>query len=78
METDVRKKILEAKEFLESQGYSAMFLWHTDDVCNNYDVDQDEALNILEDALEQGEITSQIFEAIDIIAEVNGHKPKNE
>ena len=77
METQ-RKKILEAKEFLQSQGYSVMALWHTDDVCNNYDVDQDEALNILEDALQSGYITSQIFEAIDIIAEVNGHKPKNE
>ena len=66
------KKILSAKLLLESEGYFVQNLWHTDDVCQNYDVDQDE------DALTSGRITTQIFEAIDSVADQNGYEKKNE
>tara|TARA_R110000744_G_scaffold110117_1_gene207756 strand:+ start:310 stop:633 length:324 start_codon:yes stop_codon:yes gene_type:complete len=72
------KKILSAKLLLESEGYFVQNLWHTDDVCQNYDVDQDEALEILEDALTSGRITTQIFEAIDSVADQNGYEKKSE
>jgi len=68
-----------AKKYLESQGFFTANLWHTDDVCQNYDdVNQDEALNIIEDAMTSNWMISQIFEAIDIVAEENGYKRKDE
>jgi hypothetical protein len=67
-----------AKQYLESQGFFTANLWHTDDVCQNYNVDQDEALNIIEDAMTSNWMISNIFEAIDIIAEENGYKRKDE
>ena len=67
-----------AKKYLESQGFFTANLWHTDDVCQNYNVDQDEALNIIEDAMTSNWMISNIFEAIDIIAEENGYKRKDE
>ena len=37
-----------AKKYLESQGFFTANLWHTDDVCQNYDdVNQDERTNSL-------------------------------
>ena len=67
-----------AKKYLESQGFFTANLWHTDDVCQNYDVNQDQALDIIEDAMTSDWMISQIFEAIDIIAEENGYKRKDE
>ena len=67
-----------AKKYLESQGFFTANLWHTDDVCQNYNVDQDEALDIIEDAMTSNWMISNIFEAIDIIAEENGYKRKDE
>ena len=71
-------KIDTAKKYLESQGYFTANLWHTDDVCQNYKVNQDQALDIIEDAMTSEITISGIFEAIDIIAEENGYKNKNE
>ena len=67
-----------AKQYLESQGFFTANLWHTDDVCQNYDVNQDQALDIIEDAMTSDWMISHIFEAIDIIAEENGYKRKDE
>ena len=67
-----------AKKYLESQGFFTANLWHTDDVCQNYNVNQDEALDLIEDAMTSEITISGIFEAIDIIAEENGYENKNE
>ena len=67
-----------AKKYLESQGFFTANLWHTDDVCQNYNVNQDEALDLIEDAMTSDWMISNIFETIDIIAEENGYKNKNE
>ena len=67
-----------AKQYLESQGYFTANLWHTDDVCQNYKVNQDQALDLIEDAMTSEITISGIFEAIDIIAEENGYENKNE
>jgi len=71
-------KIDTAKKYLESQGYFTANLWHTDDVCQNYNVNQDQALDIIEDAMTSEITIASIFEAIDIIAEENGYENKNE
>ena len=71
-------KIDTAKKYLESQGYFTANLWHTDDVCQNYKVNQDQALDIIEDAMTSEITIASIFEAIDIIAEENGYENKNE
>ena len=67
-----------AKKYLESQGFFTANLWHTDDVCQNYNVNQDEALDLIEDAMTSDWMISNTFEAIDIIAEENGYKRKDE
>ena len=67
-----------AKQYLESQGFFTANLWHTDDVCQNYNVNQDQALDIIEDAMTSEITIASIFEAIDIIAEENGYENKNE
>ena len=54
-----------AKQYLESQGFFTANLWHTDDVCQNYNVNQDQALDIIEDAM-TSEIT--IFAANQAVA----------
>ena len=69
-----------AKKYLESEGYFTANLWHTDDVSQNYEVDSstDEAMSIIEVAMTSNWMISQIFEAIDIVAEENGYKRKDE
>ena len=62
-------KIATAKIYLESQGYFTANLWHVDDVKQNYDVSDEEALDVLEDTMTSNWVTSQIFEEIDILAE---------
>ena len=67
-------KIETAKKYLESQGYFTANLWNVDDVKQSYDVSDEEALDVLEDAMTSDWVTSQIFEAIDIVAEEEGHQ----
>ena len=78
---DVKKEfrlsqISRAKELLEKEGYLTSNLWHIDDVLQSYDVDKEEALSILEEAMTGDWVTGQIFECIDIIAEAEGHNKK--
>ena len=71
-------QISQAKALLEKEGYFTANLWHTDDVCQNYKVNQDQALDLIEDAMTSDWMVANIFETIDIIAEENGYKNKNE
>jgi len=67
-------KIETAKKYLESQGYFTANLWNVDDVKQSYDVSDEEALDVLEDAMTSDWVTSQIFEAIDIVAGAEGYQ----
>ena len=71
-------QISQAKALLEKEGYFTANLWHTDDVCQNYKVNQDQALDLIEDAMTSDWMVANIFETIDIIAEENGYKNKRE
>ena len=71
-------QISQAKALLEKEGYFTANLWHTDDVCQNYKVNQDQALDLIEDAMTSDWMVANIFETIDIIAEENGYKRKDE
>jgi len=67
-------KIDTAKKYLESQGYFTANLWHVDDVKQSYDVSDEEALYVLEEVMTGDNINQDIFENIDIIADLEGHK----
>lgn len=45
------------------------FLWHVDDVKNNYDVDNEQAIEVLNDALDNSHIIETVFEIIHDICE---------
>jgi hypothetical protein len=68
-------KIDTAKKYLESQGYFTANLWHVDDVKQSYDVSDEEALYVLEEVMTGDNINQDIFENIDIISDLEGHKP---
>lgn len=58
-------KIKQAKAILKEAGYFVDNLWHIGDVKNNHECTDDEAYDILEQALTSDWITEQIFKEID-------------
>lgn len=63
----------------EVKGCYTNNLWHVDDVKQTYNCTDEEALEILDNALTDERITSEIFEEIDSIAENMGiEKSDNE
>jgi hypothetical protein len=71
-------QISQAKALLEKEGYFTANLWHVADVQQTYDISQEDALTVLEGAMTGDWINEQIYECIDIVAEVEGHKQKEE
>ena len=69
-------KIDKAKKYLESQGYFTENLWHVSDVQQTYDISRDDALTVLEGAMNGEFMIEQIYECIDLIAEAEGYKLK--
>jgi hypothetical protein len=66
-------EIQKAKEVLRKAGYFVDNLWHTDDVQDRYNCDDnDKAQEILNDALCNGATMEQIWFAIDMSAQDNG------
>ena len=69
------------KEELEKRGYCTNNLWHISDVQQNYVCEDDQAMEVLEVALENEYIVSQTFDAIDMWIECNSEqgefKPKD-
>lgn len=45
------------------------FLWHVDDVKNNYDVSDDEAIEVLTEAFDKDYVMEAIFSYVDDICE---------
>jgi hypothetical protein len=54
-----------AKQLLKDYGYYVDNLWHIDDVKQNYNMSDDEAYDILNEAMQSSYIMENIFEQID-------------
>ena len=59
----------EARKFLAEQGFFTENLWHVIDVTGTYKCTDEQAQQILKDALTNDYIMSSIWESIDSIAE---------
>jgi len=66
------------KEELTRRGYYTGNLWRIDDVQGRFEATDDEAQDVLDDALQGSWIIEQTFECIDTCAEYQGLKQKEE
>ena len=58
-------KVTEALDFLESQGFYIQNLWHIQDVQRKFDCSEEEAMEVLNDAVSGEWIIEQINERIE-------------
>lgn len=72
------KSVEEAKAFLTENGYYTDNLWCVEDVQNNYDCDEEQAQEILDQALTNEATMEQIWFAINYHAEEQGLIKKEE
>ena len=72
------KTVEEAKAFLTENGYYTDNLWCVEDVQNNYDCDEDQAQEILDQALTNEATMEQIWFALNYHAEEEGLIKKEE
>lgn len=70
-------KIEQAKQTLKDAGYQVANLWHIDDVKWNYECTDDEAMEVLEDALVNPRIMEEIHYTIRLYAEDKELKSKD-
>ena len=70
------QEIQKAKDLLESKGYFTYNLWHTEDVTENYECEEDDAQEVLEGALTNEAVMESIWYAINFHAEEIGLKRK--
>jgi len=63
------KKIEQAKAVLEQAGYFTRNLWHVDDVKGKFKCTEEEAQDVLNDALTNDATMEQIWLAIEIVGE---------
>ena len=66
------KNIEKAKKLLEENGYQVQNLWQVEDVQSKYNCTDDEAHEVLIDALQNDATMEQIWYAIDFHAEEIG------
>ncbi len=66
------KTIEEAKSYLTEQGFYTGNLWCVKDVQDNYDCTEDEAQEVLDEALQKNTTMEQIWNAIDYHAQKEG------
>lgn len=71
-------KILEAKAFLEQQGFQTNNLWHIDDVKGKFNCTDEQAHEVLIKSLTNEATMEQIWLAIGMIGEAQGLEPKEE
>jgi len=64
--------VKQARVHLEINGFYVYNLWQVSDVQNYFECTDDEAQEVLHDALTNDYITEQIFSSIRDIAEMNG------
>ena len=72
------KTVEEAKAFLTENGYYTDNLWCVEDVQNNYECDEDQAQEILDQALTNEATMEQIWFALNYHAEEEGLIKKEE
>lgn len=65
-------KVTEARNFLESQGFYIQNLWHIQDVQRKFECSEEEAMEILNDAVSGEWIIEQINERIEYYGEREG------
>lgn len=65
MADEERDLVTEALDFLESQGFYIQNLWHIQDVQRKFDCTEEEAFEVLNDAVSGEWIIEQINERID-------------
>ena len=68
--------VTEALDFLESQGFYIRNLWHVQDVQTKSECTEEEALDVLEDAVSGEWIIEQINERISYCGEREGLEEK--
>ena len=66
------KKIEEAKAYLKSQGYYTDILWCNDDAKSKFECTDEEANNLIGQALSNDATMEQIWFAMDFHGENNG------
>lgn len=62
------KDVLYARDVLSKRGYAVANLWHVDDVTENYNCTDEQAREVLKDALQNEYIMTSIWETIDAVA----------
>ena len=65
----MKNKIEAAKKILEEQGYFTRNLWHVDDVKGMFKCTDEEAQDVLDDALTNDGTMEQIWLAIGIVGD---------
>ncbi len=60
--------IEQAKQVLRDNGYYVDNLWHIDDIAQTYNCTDEEALEVLDGALNVSYVVENIFENIDLFA----------
>jgi muramoyltetrapeptide carboxypeptidase LdcA involved in peptidoglycan recycling len=65
-------EIEKAKQVLENAGYQVDNLWHIDDVKQNYNCTDEEAMEVLIEALGRDYIMETVFDIISLEAEEIG------
>jgi hypothetical protein len=64
--------VKQAKQVLEDAGYQVNNLWHIEDVKQNYNCTDEEAMEVLVEALDNEATIEQIFFAVNFHAEEQG------
>jgi hypothetical protein len=67
-----KEEVENAKLILKKYGYYTDNLWHIDDVMNNYDCDEDTAMDILHSTMRNDATIEQIWFSMDVAADVEG------
>lgn len=71
-------RVEQAKQILRDNGYYVDNLWRVEDVQDRFNCTEEDAQEVLDDALNGEWIMEQIHYAIREVAEENGHELKDE
>ena len=66
-----KAKVIEAKQTLRNNGYYCENLWHVDDVKQNYECSDEDALEILDEVMTGEYIAEAVFTMVDLAIDNN-------
>jgi len=75
---DYYERISQAKELLRESGYYIYSMYHIEDVQSHYECTDSEAMDILDQALDNDGTANQVWESIRYFAEDMGLKEKED